>query len=660
MSGLPQGIVLDESSLRAVVAYFLTKDAFAFDVESSGDFRDQPNLASISWISLATYGCCVVIPLNHPIGDRIIGTDKVPAQYKTGKRIGETYFKSVPRYEPAPEQLDTGLVFQLLKPLFANPRITKCGHDVIYDLVVVSKYLGFVPVGPYFDTKIAFWTLNENRMRNGLKEWTEERYEHKYDFENVGRQVEVHPFSTVAYYSFCDAKFDWLHYRWLRDQVADQGLQPIYDLEMNILNVLIGMRFAGVRIDVGKLKSLRDDLRVELVQLENNIYAAAGKRFNINSNPQKQQVLFGPKSEGNQGLKPWKLTTAGWDAQKAGKRPELKHYSTDDEVLASYPENPLCCAMREYGDVSKVLNTYVESWLGNGDTPALIHDGRIHAGFLQYGTVTGRFSCRTPNLQNLPRSSSAMGKMVRDVFVAEPGGKMIVADYSQIELVVLAHYIGEGKLYEAFMTGVDPHTMTAAMILGKDPADVTKVERQDMGKTMNFAIVYGAGPKKVASMANITIAEAKAKLERHRMMFPEIHQFKQDVINLARSRTPVPYLTTLMGRKRRIVDLNAPDGGDFFNKRKMAAERQAFNSLIQGGAADLIKYAMVRLDAKLPLEAKLVLTVHDEVVVTCPESMVETVEAVVLDCLTGPGIQKFVKVPLKIDLHSGDRWGDIK
>jgi DNA polymerase-1 len=419
------------------------------------------------------------------------------------------------------------------------------------------------------------------------------------------------------------------------------------------------MRLSGVRIDVEKLKQLRADLRVEVVQLEGNIYAAAGKKFNINSNPQKQQVLFGKKSEGNQGLKPWKLTAKGRDVKDANGKLELVHYSTDDEVLASYPDNPLCHAMREYGDVSKVLSTYVESWLGTEDDPPKIYDERIHAGFLQYGTVTGRFSCRSPNLQNLPRSSSDMGKMIRDVFISEPGGKLVVADYSQIELVILAHYIGEGKLYEAFMQGIDPHTMTAAMVLGKDPADVTKVERQDLGKTLGFAVVYGAGLGKVASMAHITFDEAKRVLKTHEKMFPEIHQFKQAVMDLARSRQPVPYITTLMGRKRRVPDLNMKD--DFFNRKHiMGAERQTFNSLIQGGAADLIKLAMVRLDATLPDEAKIVLTVHDEVVITSPDGMVFEVENTVREAMTGAGIQKLVRVPLKIDLHTGDRWGDIK
>jgi len=652
-------VILTEDSLRLAVNYFLTRDSFSFDVESSGDYRDQPHLASISWISLATYGCCIVIPLDHPIGTKVIGTKKVPMKYKTGKKIGETYFKAVPEYEGPPEQLDLALVFGILAPLFSHPKIVKTGHDVIYDLVVVSKYLGFVPVPPYFDTKIAFWTLNENRMRNGLKEWTEERYDHKYDFENVGKCAESHPFDTVAYYSYCDSKFDWLHYKWLKQQIADQGLQKIYDLEMNILNVLIGMRLSGVRIDVEKLKQLRADLRVEVVQLEGNIYAAAGKKFNINSNPQKQQILFGKKSEGNQGLKPWKLTAKGREIKDANGKLELIHYSTDDEVLASYPDNPLAHAMREYGDVSKILSTYVESWLGTEDEPAKIYDGRIHAGFLQYGTVTGRFSCRSPNLQNLPRSSSDMGKMIRDVFISEPGGKLVVADYSQIELVILAHYIGEGKLYEAFMQGIDPHTMTAAMVLGKDPADVSKVERQDLGKTLGFAVVYGAGLGKVASMAHITFDEAKRVLKTHERMFPEIHQFKQDVLDLARSRQPVPYITTLMGRKRRVPDLNMED--TYFNRKYiMGAERQTFNSLIQGGAADLIKLAMVRLDATLPDEAKLVLSVHDELAITAPDGMVFEVENTVREAMTGAGIQKLVRVPLRIDLHTGDRWGDIK
>lgn len=655
MNYLPQGIISSESSLQTAVEYFLSQPSFVFDVEGQGNYRDQPNLADISWISLATKGCAIVIPMMHPIGEKI-GTRKVPETYKSGKKEGQIYMKSVPDFSQPPNQLDRARVFEILKPLFASTTIAKGGHDVLYDLVGVSKYLGFVPPPPYNCTKIGRWLLNENNRRNTwLKEAIEETYEVVYDTENIGKCVESYPFSTVAYYSYSDAKWDWLLLNPMLQQLEEQNLMKIYQVEMNVLNVMIGMRLAGVRIDVDRLKQIREELRGKLIKAEIAIYNTAGRKFNINSNPQKQQILFGPKSEGGQGLKPWKLTDAGKKAKKANQPILLKHYSTDDDVLSSFPDNKLCCAMRDFGDIDKILGTYVESWLGNKEDLPKIYDSRIFAGFQQYGTVTGRFSCRAPNLQNLPRSTSELGKMIRDVFIAEPGGKLIVADYSQIELVVLAHYIGEGKLYEAFQQGIDPHTMTAAMVLGKDPSDVTKVERQDLGKTLGFAVVYGAGLGKVSSMAHISWDEAKRVLKTHEKMFPEIHAFKQDVIDLARSRKPVPYITTLLGRKRRIPELIYSDDGI-----RMSAERQTFNSLIQGGAADLIKLAMVRLDANLPDEAKLVLSIHDELVVTAPDDVVDDVMEIMKDAMMGEGIQKLIKTPLKIEIAAADRWSEAK
>lgn len=331
-------------------------------------------------------------------------------------------------------------------------------------------------------------------------------------------------------------------------------------------------------------------------------------------------------------------------------------YSVDADVLESYPDNPVASSLGEYAKISKVLSTYVESWLGNNGEAPLIIDGYIHAGFQQYGTVTGRFSCRAPNLQNPPRPHTWLGKRLRSLFVPEPGGKLVVADYSQIELVILAHYIGEGALYEGFLQGIDPHTLTAAMVLDKlavigEEGGITKVERQDLGKTLGFAVVYGAGLKKVASMAHLDMNGAKRVMRKHEMMFPEIHAFKQAVINLARSRKPVPYITTLLGRKRRVPALNSRN-----DKIRMGAERQVFNSLIQGGAGDILKLAMIRLDAILPPEAKIVMTVHDEIVVSCPEEIAEEVARLMTEAMTGEGIQKLVRVPLKIELNIVDRW----
>lgn len=664
MSLPPSGIILDEQSLKEVVDYYLQQDSFAFDIESSGAHREQSQINKVTWLSLATHGHACVIPMGHDKGELDGKTIEVRT-YKTGTKAGKTYNRKVDAFTPAPEQMDRTTVFSILSPLFASPKIRKIGHDVIFDLVSITKYLGFVPPGPYGCTKVGFWLLDENRWTRGLKEMTEEIFGFKYDYENVGKCVEAFPFSMVAYYSYCDAKVTFLHWHRIYAELERQNLISIFNLEMDVLNVLIGMRLEGAPVDVPKLLELQPVLTERLEGQRAKIIGIVGRKdFNVNSNPQRQEALYLPKERGGQGLKAHKLTEAGKKAWKAGQPESIYHYSTDDEALSYYPSNKLVQALQEYGDTSKILSTYVNSYLGTEDSPSLIFDGRIHASFQQYGTVTGRFSGRSPNLQNIPRSSTELGKLIRSVFIAPEGRLLVCADFSQIELVVLAHYIGEGKLYEGFQEGIDPHTMTAAMVLNKlpqigVPGGITKDERQILGKTLNFAIVFGAGLTKVASMINGTTKEARRVLAEHEKQFPEIHAFKEWVVEGAIQRKPDCHITTLLGRKRRVPELGFHYTRDD-NWKLERAKRQIFNSLIQGGAADINKLAMVRLDAMLPVEAAIHLTVHDEITCSAPDHLIPTVMEIVRDAMTGPGIQKHLKVPLKIEMESGKNWGSIK
>lgn len=657
-------IILSEDKLREAVSYFRTQPVLAFDVEAQGDNRGVPHLAQLSWLSMATKGACIAIPFGHPIGDRIIGEKKIPQQYKTGKKIGETYYKNAPVYEEAPKQLTPGVVFEILEPLFFDPEIIKAGHDEIYDLVSSAKYFPKgVPVPPYADTKIDQWIVNENIKRLGLKEMIRQIYDVDYDTEHAGARIEEIPFSKAGHYSYCDSKYDFLYHLRLQKELEAQGLVRIHDMEMDVLNVMVGMRLAGARVDVQMLEDLREDLTVKLIDAEKKIYVSAGKKFNVNSVPQKQTILFASKPEG-QGLKPWKLTAKGQENKESGVRLTIKDYSTDDEVLSGYPKNSVAVSLREYGDISKLLTTYVNGWLGDSDKPTLIYDDHIHAGFLQYGTVTGRFSCRTPNLQNIPRPYTELGKKIRSVFIAEPMGKLVAADYAQIELVILAHYVGQGALYDGFLAGIDPHTMTAAMVTGRDPDELARLVaegnteaksiRQDLGKTLGFAVVYGAGLGKVASMANISVDEARDVLHKHEMMFPEIHDFKQAVIDTCRERDG-NYITTLLGRRRRVPAIRSGNKGI-----RKSAERQVFNSLIQGGAADLLKYAMIRTDSLLPADISLILTVHDELVLSAPEDKADLAASILTEAMTGEKIQKLVSVPLIADVKVVSRWSDAK
>lgn len=651
-------VILTRDQLAGVVEYFMRSGAFAFDVESVGEYRGIPTQNEVTWLSLATHGAAVVIPMGHPIGDRVIGETKEPRADKNGKI---RHFK-VPIWEPAPTQLRRFEVFAALKPLFFSDR-TKIGHNASFDLLSIAKYYGGeVPPPPYADTIVLSWLLDENRL-NGLKPRVKQEFGLDYDKENVGKCVEKHPFSTVATYSRLDSLYTWLLYQRMLPLVEPEGLAAVWRLETDVLPVLLEAGLAGAPVSVPWLEQLKVEFSAELEQREAAVYKAAGQIFNIGSSQQKAQVLYGPKRDGGQGLKPKSLTDGGFKKQKIGQKLLLTDYSTDAKALSGYKSNAVVKAILGYQESSKLLSTYVYGYLGNPEKnkPCIVFDTergtRIFGTLRQYGTATGRFSSSEPNLQNIPIRTEA-GAKIRRSFQAPPNHKLIVADYGQIELVILAHYAGDGALRDGFMQGIDPHTMTAALVFGVGVDEVTK-QMRSAAKALNFAICYGAGPQTVAEMAGVTVAQAKELLAEHRRQFPEIYRLKTRVLNSARARSP-HYIRTLTGRKRRLPDLSSRD-----DAARSLAERQCFNSLIQGGNADITKIAMVRLyamlhQAEISAQARLILTVHDELVVEAHDDVVERAEAIVREAMLGEGIQKLLSVPLTSDVKVVDHWAAAK
>jgi DNA polymerase I-like protein with 3'-5' exonuclease and polymerase domains len=636
-------VILDETRLGEAVKYFSTKPGFSFDYEAQGPHRGVAHLADLSWISMACKGAAIVVPFGHPIGTRITGYHKEPRLCTDGKTRNYT----VPDYEPPPRQIPKANVFDILRPLFMREDIIKSAHGAVYDVTACAKDFGEVIPGPLNCTVVQSWLLDENRRRHGLKYLTKDFYEFYYDDEEVGKCVEKYPFNKVAHYSYCDAVYAEILRERFTPQIHEQRLDRVYALEMDILNVLVGMRLAGAHVDVPRLIELREELSVEREEREKLVFKAAGCEFNLNSPQQKQKILFGPKKDGGQGLTPWKLTDTGKKQKKAGE--EITGWSTDDEALESFPTNPVAVSLREYNEVHKLLSTYVLAYLGDPDKgkDPQIYDDRIHADFVQYGTNTRRFSCRDPNLQNIPRPDTDLGKLIRGVWCADPGWKLIVGDYGQIELVIFAHFCGSGALYDGFMDGLDPHAVTAEKL---------DIERQ-MGKTLNFSMSYGAGMYKVASMLGVDVDLAREILKSHRREFPEIYELKDYIVEVCRSRKPVPYVRTMLGGLRRLPDINSSQDG-----LRYRAERQAVSAVIQGSAADLIKLAMVRADSMLAdiPGAHLVLTVHDEIVLTAPEEHAEEAADVLHEAMLGPDIQKLVKVPLTSDIKIVDRWSEAK
>lgn len=676
------GVILTAEQLRKEVEYFLKQDAFSFDVESMDgplpNTRGVPTQNSVVWLALSTYGRTIAIPMGHPNGDVLLRKAFRKKDPKTKK------FVNYPNiYDAPPEQLKPSVVFEILRPLFFSDSITKIAHNETFDVISIAKYYGQIIPGPFEDTIVQQWLLDENigqmasgpkrPFGKGLKTLISWYYGVDYDKDDVGKCIEAHPFSAIARYIMLDARYDWLLWRHFSPRLQEEALGPISGLENRVTEVCCHMGLIGAPVDVQAIEELKVDLTHRLEIIEAKIYRAAGKVFNINSNIQKRDILFGFKKDGGQALKPIKFSKKTGDP------------STDAETLEKYVGNPVVDALLEYQEMSKILNTYVIGYIGDeaNGKPCRIFDGRIHTDLVQYGTVTGRFSSREPNLQNIPRPDTDLGKKIRGLFMAPVGYKLLVADYGQMELRILASMIGYGGLYDGFQAGIDAHTQTAALVYGV-PVDQVEKWQRSVAKTLNFAIVYGAQKAKIAKTLKITVEEAEELLENHRVAFPEIYKFKDYILKLAKSRKEDPHVRTLMGRKRRVWEVlpevarrEAPrlewfsPSSPWKAERSILArgERQVINSLVQGSLGDIIKLAMVRMHKLLSEDAlknpgreiHMILSVHDELVILCPEDRTEEGSAMLKEAMLGDEVQDLVKVPLDVgDVVVCQRWSEAK
>jgi len=676
------GLILTADQLRKEVEYFLKQEAFSFDVESmdgvSPDTRGVPTQNRVVWIALATYGRTIAIPMGHPNGDVLLQRAHKKKDPHTKKFVNYPVI-----YDEPVQQLKASTVFEILRPLFFDNNIKKIAHNQTFDVISIAKYYGEIIPGPFEDTIVQQWVLDENigqfsagpkrPMKKGLKELVRWYYEVDYDKENVGKCIELHPFSKVARYIMLDTRYDWLLWKMYSERVQEETLGPITALENLVTEVCCQMGLIGAPVDVQALEKLRDELAVVLEGIEAKIYRAAGKVFNINSNQQKREILFNYKKDGGQALKPIKFSRKTGDP------------STDSETLEKYVGNPVVDALLEYQEVSKILTTYVVGYIGDASAgkPCRIFNGRIHTDLVQYGTVTGRFSSREPNLQNIPAPRTDLGKKIRGLFMAPTGYKLLVADYGQMELRILASMIGYGGLYDGFQAGIDAHTQTAALVFNV-PVDHVEKWQRDSAKTLNFAIVYGAQAAKVAKTLKITVDAAQKLLDNHRIAFPEIYKFKDYILSVIRKRKTDPHIRTILGRKRRVWEVlpeiarkEAPKLEWYDPMQPWRAERsilargerQVINSLVQGSLGDIIKLAMIRMHDLLKQdnaqnpgnEIHMILSVHDELVILCPDDRVEEGSAMLLEAMIGKEVQDLIKVPLDVGKVSVvQRWSQAK
>ncbi len=647
-------IVTDEVELKELAGELADGGAFAFDVETIGtdaetqaDVRLDPRRNEVVWLSFAgAGGVSFVVPIGHPVG-RQVGTKKEPRMGSDGK---VRQFR-VPDWSPPPEQLRPGVVFTILEELFFDDSVTKVGHNIKFDLESIQKhYMDEVVPGPFFDTQVAAQVLDENHHEYRLGSVIKRELGFVWD-KKLGEKIERYSFRDAARYAHADAKMTWLVYRKYAPAIEREGLSGLWKLEMDVLEVLLYMERTGALLDVEAAEKLYAELSRRRNQLRGELYRIAGREVNLNSNPQLQALLFNPKKAGGFGLKP-KLRT------KNGAP------STSKDALAEL-DHPFIHTYRLLQDVDKVWGTYLKSYLGgeterntNGKVrievkPSILIDGKVHPNFKQYGARTGRFSCSEPNLQNIPRPDGELGKQVRGLFIAPPGHKLVVADYAQIEYVVMAHFSRDPVLVKAFREGIDLHKLVAGMVFGIPVEEVSKTQRTT-AKNTNFAVAYGAGDDKVAAMSGIALDEAVRFRAKHKKMLPKLYKWTASVVNDCRKSKP-PHVTTLLGRKRRLPTIHSQNWG-----LRGEAERQAVNSVVQGSAADIIKLAMVRLHALCDDELQLSLTVHDELVLVCPDDRVADGEAAVREAMLGEGIQALMDIPMNIDLKVVDRWSEAK
>ncbi len=415
----------------------------------------------------------------------------------------------------------------------------------------------------------------------------------------------------------------------LRDQMeARGGLALFEEVELPLVRVLARMEEAGIRLDVSYLEELGESLRDRLATLEKSIYRAAGDPFNINSTLQLREVLFD-----RLGLPVLKKTPKGQP-------------STDASVLQKLAdEHPIVEHLLAYRELEKLRGTYVDGLL-----PLVAEDGRIHCVFNQRGAATGRISSERPNMQNIPVRSEE-GRTIRRAFVAGRGRRFVVADYSQIELRILAHLSGDEGLSEAFRSGADVHTATAARVFAVAPEDVDPDLRR-RAKVINFGLLYGMEAYGLAQRLEISREEAQEHMDAYFGQFPGVREFMSGIVTAARNDG---YTETILGRRRYLPELTS---GNF--RERQAGERMALNAPIQGSAADIIKKAMIELDERLEEggdEAAMLLQVHDELVLEAPLSAVDDTAALVREVMEGV---VELSVPLVVDVAVGTSLGDTK
>ena len=518
-----------------------------------------------------------------------------------------------------------------LQRLFGNKDCTVIMHNGKFDYQVLCCNGLPVPQCLIWDTMVAAWLLEPERSSYSL----ESLAAGKLGLETISFDSIVPKGATFADltleqavpYAAEDADLTWQLYQLFKPRLEQANLLKLFlELEMPVLPVLAQMELRGIHLESQELEVYGKELSQEIADIQAEIYHIVGHEFNIASTKQLQQVLFEER-----GLPTGKKTKSG--------------YSTDTSVLETLAAlDVVPRKILEFRAKSKLLSTYVETLPKMADS-----QGRIHTSFMQTGTATGRLSSRDPNLQNIPVRDEE-GRRIRSAFTSSSDKVLISADYSQIELVLLAHLSQDEGLCSAFMSGIDVHKATAALIFGV-PADEVTGEMRRTAKTINFGVMYGMSAFRLSNELGIPRGQAQSFIEKYFATYAGISQFKEAMISQGEEKG---YVETIMGRRRYIPSINSRN-----KLEKSGAERIAVNTPIQGSAADIVKKAMLDVTALLKKEgcsAQLLLQVHDELIFECPKEEADTAATLIRQAMESV---VELRVPLKVSVEIGPRWGDF-
>ena len=551
---------------------------------------------------------------------------------------GEGYYVPVGHtYLGAPSQLPRDQVLADLADLIRDPRIEKIGQNIKYEWLVLRRY-GLDYRGIAFDTMLASYLLNPGRRAHNLNQIAWEHLNQKLITykEVVGTGSKALNFSAVPVaraveYAAEDAEVTLTLADMLGPLLIKEGLNDLFqEMEMPLITVLAEMEWHGIRIDTQALSDLSQELEGKLNRIEDQVYTLAGERFNLNSPQQMSRILFE------------KLQLPA-----AKKTKGKSHSSTDAEVLRDLAvQYPIAAEIWNYRSLSKLQSTYVDA------LPKLINPetGRLHTSFNQTVTATGRLSSSEPNLQNIPVRTEE-GRRIRQAFIADPGWVLLSADYSQIELRIMAHYSGDPSLTAAFQAGEDVHTRTAAELFNVLPDGVTADMRRQ-AKVINFGIIYGMSAFGLSKELGIGAREAQEMIDRYFLKYQGVKEFLDRTIAEARENKMV---TTLFNRRRIIEEINSSN-----RVARQFAERTAINTPIQGSAADLIKKAMIVIAREMKgqgLQARMLLQVHDELVFETSEAEVDSLKKLVKHHME---TAMELRVPLLVQISTGRNWAELK